>query len=105
MSIDSISHFEFVLLEAEAKKAALQERIAELQRQARELSVTIGGILALAPPELAARFSAAQDAEESKKHRQPSHIPESQRFLSISTRWALLIALDETKEPILIPDL
>jgi hypothetical protein len=99
-SEESRQHFEWVLREAEARRGELHKQIADLQRQLREIETTIAGVHRLAPPSVHNSFVQLTNA---KPQRPP--IPDSQKYADLSTRWAILIALDEVQGPLSIPEL
>lgn len=109
-SDESIHHFEFVLREADDRKVALQKQIADLQREARDLTITIGGILRLAPASVVARYSNANLVGQSVGASRVNSadipgIPASQKYSMLSTRWAILLALSEMPQPVTVPEL
>jgi hypothetical protein len=100
VDFDPKAHFDWILRQADARKEELKNQIVDLQRQLREMETTISGILRIAPPHVVNGWVSGH-------HPAPSqiHVIPSQRYVNISTRWALLIALSEASFPMSIASL
>src|ERR1035438_5348166 len=92
---DAKSHFDWVLRAAESQRNDLARKIADLQRELREIDSTILGLCKLS----------GQQPNPTLSHNVQRTLPDSQKYAGLSVRWAILLLLSEADSALSAPDI